>query len=66
MRQYLDLMHRARHSPTRINRPFKEVETVRLFTATGHPWIAFAALLVWRLPLGALTLAAIVYAKHGL
>jgi len=45
---------------------FKEVETVKIFLTSGHPWMAFAALLVWRLPLRALALAAIVYAKHGL
>lgn len=43
----------------------KEVETVRIFATTGHPWIAFAALVVWRLPFPALALAAVIYAKHG-
>jgi hypothetical protein len=43
----------------------KEVETVRLFTTSGHPWIAFAALVVWRLPVPAMTVAAIVAIKHG-
>lgn len=47
-------------------RSSKEVETVRIFAASGHPWIAFAALVVWRLPLPTLALAAIVYAKGGL
>ncbi len=46
--------------------PSKEVETVRIFTKSGHPWIAFAALVVWRLPLPTLALAAIFYAKGGL
>ena len=45
---------------------FKEVETVKIFATSGHPWIAFASLLVWRLPLGALTLATIVYVQHRL
>jgi hypothetical protein len=42
------------------------VETVRIFATTGHPWIAFAALVVWRLPIPALTVAAIVAVKHVL
>lgn len=41
----------------------KEVETVRIFTKSGHPWIAFAALVVWRLPLPTLAVAAIFYAR---
>ena len=45
---------------------FKEVETVRLFTASGHPWIAFAALVVWRLPFPALAVAALIYAKNAM
>lgn len=30
---------------------FKEVETVRLFTSAGHPWMGLAALVLLRLPL---------------
>lgn len=41
----------------------KEVETVRIFARSGHPWIAFAALVVWRLPLPTLAIAALIYAK---
>lgn len=44
----------------------KEVETVRIFAASGHPWIAFAALVVWRLPFPALAVASMIYAKHAL
>jgi len=41
------------------------VETVRIFATSGHPWIAFAALVVWRLPFPALAVAAMIYAKHA-
>ncbi len=42
IRTYSDSLRRAR---------FKEVETVRLFTASGHPWMGLAALVVFRAPL---------------
>ena len=43
----------------------KEVETVRIFAASGHPWIAFAALVVWRLPLPTLAVATLLYLNNG-
>lgn len=32
-------------------RRFREVEAVKLFTSSGHPWMGLAALVVYRLPL---------------
>ena len=43
---------------------FKEVETVRLFTASGHPWMGFAALVVLRAP--PILLAGVLLVKHWL
>jgi hypothetical protein len=43
-------------------RSSKEVETVRIFTASGHPWIGFAALVVWRAP--PILFVAVLLAKH--
>lgn len=41
-----------------------EVETVRLFTASGHPWMGLAALAMWRIRWSPVLLATMFYAKH--
>lgn len=42
-----------------------EVETVRLFTASGHPWMGLAALAMWRLRWPSALITAMVYVKHA-
>lgn len=42
-----------------------EVETVRLFTASGHPWMGLVALAMWRFRWPSALLAALAYAKHA-
>jgi len=42
-----------------------EVETVRLFTASGHPWMGLAALAMWRLRWPSALITVLVYAKHA-
>ena len=42
-----------------------EVETVRLFTASGHPWMGLAALAMWRFRWPSALFAAMIYAKHA-
>lgn len=42
-----------------------EVETVRLFTASGHPWMGLVALVMWRFRWPPALFAALAYAKHA-
>lgn len=47
MQQYLDLI-----KPTTN---IEDVEIVRIFTASGHPWMAFASLVVRQIPFRTIT-----------
>jgi uncharacterized membrane protein len=65
MRQYLDLIDRVQTKRQQAGQRFKEEETVRLFTASGHPWMALTSLLLWRVPVWGTALAAVIYAMHA-